>query len=58
LDGRRYHAAQADFEKDRRKDTALQLLRIMPIRASYWMWVRDKERVIADLLALLALGMG
>ena len=56
LDGRRFHAAQADFEKDRRKDTALQLMRVAPMRASYWMWVGDKEKVINDLLALLALG--
>jgi very-short-patch-repair endonuclease len=56
LDGRRYHTAVQDFDKDRRKDTALQLLHLKPMRASYWMWVRDKELVIADLLALLALG--
>jgi hypothetical protein len=56
LDGRRYHAALQDFDRDRRKDTALQLMRLLPMRASYWMWEGDKEGVIADLLALLALG--
>ncbi|MHB8695889.1 MAG: hypothetical protein ACYDHH_32135 [Solirubrobacteraceae bacterium] len=55
LDGRRYHTATQDFDKDRRKDTALQLLHLKPMRASYWMWVGGKELVIADLLALLAL---
>ena len=55
LDGRRYHTALQDYDKDRRKDTALQLMRIFPMRASYWMWKRDKEGVIADLLGLLAL---
>jgi very-short-patch-repair endonuclease len=55
LDGRRYHTAEQDFDKDRRKDTALQLLHLKPMRASYWMWRRDKEAVIRDLLALLAL---
>src|SRR6202034_1033586 len=56
LDGRRFHAAQRDYDKDRRKDTALQLMRISPMRASYWMFVKDQEGVFADLLALLALG--
>ncbi|MHB8695686.1 MAG: hypothetical protein ACYDHH_31080 [Solirubrobacteraceae bacterium] len=55
LDGRRYHTALQDVDRDRRKDTALQLLHLKPMRASYWMWVGDKELVIADLLALLAL---
>jgi hypothetical protein len=26
------------------------------MRASYWMWRRDKDGVIRDLLAMLALG--
>jgi hypothetical protein len=56
LDGRRYHTALQDFEKDRRKDTALQLMRLKPMRAGYWMFKRDKEQVIRDLLGLLALG--
>jgi len=55
LDGRRFHSAQQDFERDRRKDTALQLLHQKPMRAGYWMWKRDKEEVIGSLLKLLAL---
>lgn len=56
LDGRRYHTARLDFDKDRHKDTALQLKGLRPMRVSYWMWCDGKERVLADLLSLLALG--
>ena len=55
LDGRRYHAAQADFEKDRYKDTQLQLMVIRPMRISYWMWKDDCELQIANIAAMLAL---
>lgn len=56
LDGRRYHTARQDFDRDRRKDTQLQLLGFRPMRVGYWTWVRESGRVIADLLAMLALG--
>jgi hypothetical protein len=55
LDGRRYHAAQADFDKDRYKDTQLQLMAIRPMRVSYWMWTDDCELQLANLAAMLAL---
>src|SRR5581483_11908598 len=34
LDGRHFHTAQLDFEKDRRKDTALQIRQQKPMPAS------------------------
>ena len=55
LDGRRYHTAKLDMEKDRYKDTDLQLMGERPMRVSYWMWVKNPDRQIANLLAMLAL---
>lgn len=55
LDGRRYHAAQADYEKDRYKDTQLQLIGIRPMRVSYWMWKDDPELQLSNLAKMLAL---
>lgn len=56
LDGRPYHTAIDDLDRDRAKDVWLQLHQIIPIRVTDFGWEHDRARAITDLLALLALG--
>jgi very-short-patch-repair endonuclease len=56
LDGRPYHVAAQDMDRDRRKDTALQILGIRVMRVTGERWDLDRAGVHGDLLALLQLG--
>jgi hypothetical protein len=56
LDGRDYHIAVAEMERDRLKDTKLQIMGIKPMRVTGDRWDGDRAGVHADLLALLRLG--
>jgi hypothetical protein len=56
LDGRAYHTAVQDMERDRLKDTKLQILGIKPMRVTGDRWDLDRAGVCSDLLALLELG--
>lgn len=56
LDGRDYHTAVQEMERDRVKDTKLQLMRIKPMRVTDVRWELDRAGVHADLMALLELG--
>ena len=56
LDGRDYHIAVAEMERDRLKDTKLQIMGIKPMRVTGDRWDGDRAGVHADLLALLQLG--
>jgi very-short-patch-repair endonuclease len=56
LDGRAYHTAVQDMERDRLKDTKLQILGIKPMRVTGDRWDLDRAGVRSDLLALLELG--
>lgn len=56
LDGRDYHTAVQEMERDRLKDTKLQILGIKPMRVTGDRWDLDRPGVHSDLLALLQLG--
>ena len=56
LDGRPYHVAVAEMERDRIKDTKLQISQIKPMRVTGDRWDLDRAGVRRDLLALLELG--
>jgi hypothetical protein len=56
LDGRPYHVAVAEMDRDRLKDTKLQIARIKPMRVTGGRWDHDRPGVHGDLLALLQLG--
>ncbi len=53
LDGRPYHAAVEDFDRDRAKDRALTRQEWRPIRVSDFEWEHDRASVLDDLYALL-----
>jgi very-short-patch-repair endonuclease len=55
LDGRDYHIAVQEMERDRLKDTKLQLLGIRPMRVTGDRWDLDRAGVHSDLMALLGL---
>ena len=55
LDGRPYHVAAKDMERDRLKDTKLQTMGIKPMRVTGDRWDLDRAGVHADLLELLQL---
>lgn len=56
LDGRDYHIAVAEMERDRLKDTKLQIKGIKPMRVTGDRWDGDRTGVHSDLMALLGLG--
>ncbi|MGZ4191682.1 MAG: hypothetical protein ACXVRW_04430 [Solirubrobacteraceae bacterium] len=56
LDGRAYHVAAGEMERDRVKDTSLQVLGIRVMRVTGDRWDLDRPGVHADLRALLQLG--
>ena len=56
LDGRPYHMAVKDMEKDRLKDTKLQRIGIRPMRVTDARFEHDRRGVFDDLWALLQLG--
>jgi hypothetical protein len=56
LDGRDYHTAVQEMERDRLKDTKLQIRGIKPMRVTGERWDLDRAGVRSDLLALLQLG--
>ncbi len=56
LDGRPFHVALADFDRDRAKDTWLQRRGLRIMRISDFMWDYERSEAIDNLLALLALG--
>ncbi len=53
LDGRRFHATAAAFEADRERDRRLAVAGWRTIRVTARMLTRERERVAADLRALL-----
>ncbi|MGH2843069.1 MAG: DUF559 domain-containing protein, partial [Solirubrobacteraceae bacterium] len=55
LDGRAYHIAAADFERDRLKDAWLQRHGQRILRVSDDRWRKDRAGVHDDLIAMLAL---
>lgn len=55
LDGRAYHIAARDFEKDRLKDTDLQRRRIRPIRITELRFEHDRAGILDDLRAFMQL---
>jgi hypothetical protein len=56
LDGRPYHVAVQDMERDRLKDTKLQRIGIRPMRVTDARFEHDPRGVFDDLKALLQLG--
>jgi hypothetical protein len=56
LDGRPYHIAARDFERDRLKDAWLQREGLRVLRVSGQRWKHERAGVHSDLLALLSLG--
>ena len=56
LDGRPYHVAVTEMERDRLKDTKLQIAQIKPMRVTGARWDLDRAGVHQDLSALLQLG--
>jgi hypothetical protein len=56
LDGRPYHVAVKDMERDRVKDIKLQLKGIRPMRVTDARWEHDRPGVYDDLRNLLQLG--
>ncbi len=56
LDGRPYHVAAQDMDRDRLKDTKLQRIGIRPMRVTDARWQYDRPGVYDDLCALLQLG--
>jgi very-short-patch-repair endonuclease len=55
LDGRSYHVAMREFDRDRIKDTQVQLMGYRVMRVSDFRWEHDRAAVIDQLLAMLAL---
>jgi hypothetical protein len=55
LDGRNYHTAVKDFDKDRLKDTELQLMGWRPMRVSDFMWEWDRARMVRNLYGMLGI---
>lgn len=55
LDGRPYHIAMQDSDRDRRKDRALTIAGWTVVRVSDFEWEYDRAAVIADLYALLGI---
>lgn len=55
LDGRPYHMAVRDMEKDRRKDAALQRLRLIPLRFTDHRINTDQAGILGDLHHFLGL---
>jgi hypothetical protein len=53
LDGRPYHVAVDDFDRDRAKDRTLQRHGWRPLRVSDLEWERDRAHVLEDLHAVL-----
>jgi hypothetical protein len=53
LDGRPYHVAVEDFDRDRGKDRALTRHGWRPIRVSDFEWEHDRAAVLDDLYAVL-----
>jgi very-short-patch-repair endonuclease len=53
LDGRPYHVAVEDFDRDRAKDRALTRNGWRPIRVSDFEWEHDRATVLDDIYALL-----
>ena len=56
LDGRPYHIAAQDFERDRFKDAWLQREGLRVLRVTGARWENDRVGVHSDLMAFLALG--
>ncbi len=56
LDGRQYHIAAQDFERDRLKDAWLQREGLRILRVTGARWDQDRAGVHSDLMAFLALG--
>jgi very-short-patch-repair endonuclease len=55
LDGRPYHIAVADMERDRRKDAALQRLGLTPLRFTDFRVEHDPRGILSDLRHFLDL---
>jgi very-short-patch-repair endonuclease len=55
LDGRDYHTSVKEMDRDRRKDTRLQILEIRVMRVTGDRWDLDRPGVHRDLMALLQL---
>ncbi|MGH2872511.1 MAG: DUF559 domain-containing protein [Solirubrobacteraceae bacterium] len=55
LDGRPYHVAVVDMERDRVKDAALQKLGLIPLRFTDFRMEHDQAGVLADLRHFLGL---
>ena len=55
LDGRPYHTAVADMERDRRKDAALQRLGLTPLRFTDFRVEHDARGILSDLRHFLNL---
>jgi hypothetical protein len=53
LDGRPYHVAVEDFDRDRAKDRTLQRHGWRPLRVSDLEWEHDRTLVLGDLYAVL-----
>ncbi len=53
LDGRPYHVAVEDFDRDRGKDRSLSRYGWRPIRVSDFEWEHDRASVLDDVYALL-----
>ncbi len=53
LDGRPYHVAVEDFDRDRGKDRSLSRHGWRPIRVSDFEWEHDRASVLGDVYALL-----
>ena len=53
LDGRPYHVAVEDFDRDRGRDRTLTRHGWRPVRVSDFEWEHDRARVLEDLYALL-----
>jgi len=56
LDGRDYHVMVEEMDRDRRKDTWLQLQGLRIMRVTDRRWKLHRDEVHQDLLAMLALG--
>ena len=56
LDGRPYHVALQDMDKDRAKDIWAQRQGLRIMRITDFAWEYDRAQALQDLLALLALG--
>jgi hypothetical protein len=56
LDGRPFHVALKDFDRDRAKDIWLQRQGSRVMRITDFMWEYGRTQAVEDLLALLALG--